>query len=301
MSNPTLVIMAAGMGSRYGGLKQMDPMDEQGNVIIDYSLYDAHRAGFNDVIFVTKEADLDLFKSTIGKRAESFLNVKYAIQDISDIPKGFTVPKERIKPWGTAHAIYACRHLIEGPFAVINADDYYGIEGFSSIYGFLSDENHDSNYVMVGYYLKNTLSENGHVARGICKLNNDTLSSITERTHIERVNNEIGYYSEDKWFPLPENTIVSMNMWGFSKDILEEIEKGFSVFLENNLKTNPLSCEYYLPSVVENVLAKGIHQVKVLISEDKWYGVTYKEDKPAVVEAFKTMHKNGLYPPNLSY
>lgn len=301
MSNPTLVIMAAGMGSRYGGLKQMDPMDEQGNVIIDYSLYDAHRAGFNDVIFVTKEADLDLFKSTIGKRAESFLNVKYAIQDISDIPKGFTVPKERIKPWGTGHAIYACRHLIEGPFAVINADDYYGIEGFSSIYGFLSDENHDSNYVMVGYYLKNTLSENGHVARGICELNNDTLSSITERTHIKRVNNEIGYYSEDKWFPLPENTIVSMNMWGFSKDILEEIEKGFSVFLENNLKTNPLSCEYYLPSVVENVLAKGFHQVKVLISEDKWYGVTYKEDKPAVVEAFKTMHKNGLYPPNLSY
>lgn len=296
MSNPTLVIMAAGMGSRYGGLKQMDPMDEQGNVIIDYSLYDAHRAGFNDVIFVTKQSDLDLFKSTIGKRAESFLNVKYAIQDISDIPDGFTVPDGRIKPWGTAHAIYACRHLIKGPFAVINADDYYGIDSFSSIYGFLSKENQDSSYVMVGYYLKNTLSENGHVARGICKLNNDTLCSITERTHIEKSNNEIGYYSEDKWFPLPENTVVSMNMWGFSRDILDEIEKGFSVFLENNLRTNPLSCEYYLPSVVESVLNGGIHQVKVLISEEKWYGVTYKEDKPSVVKAFKKMREIGLYP-----
>ena len=303
MKKPVLVIMAAGMGSRYGGLKQLDPVGNHGQLIIDYSIYDARRAGFETVVFVIKpEIEAD-FKAAIGDRIAKVMDVKYAYQIKEDLPDGYAVPAERTKPWGTAHAALAARDVVDGPFAIINADDYYGPEAYQKIYDYL-DSHEDTNvyeYVMVGYLIKNTVTENGSVARGVCEETEEQfLSQITERTKIEK--GPPPRFTEDDgqtWTELDENTIVSMNMWGFTRSFLDEALARFPAFLDKTLAENPLKGEYFLPSVVSQLIGEGKARVKVLRSEDKWYGVTYREDKPTVVAAIGEKTKSGLYPDNL--
>ena len=304
MSNkPVLVIMAAGMGSRYGGLKQLDPVGSHGQLIIDYSIYDAKRAGFETVVFVIKpEIEAD-FKEAIGDRVSKVMDVKYAYQLKEDLPEGYSVPAGRTKPWGTAHAALAARNIVDGPFAVINADDYYGPEAYQEIYNYLSTHQ-DGNmyeYVMVGYLLKNTVTENGTVARGVCEETADHfLTQVTERTKIEK--GEPPRYTEDDgatWTDLSADTIVSMNMWGFTRSFLDEALARFPAFLDKTLAENPEKGEYFLPTVVSQLIDEGKARVKVLRSEDKWYGVTYREDKPTVVAAIAEKTAAGLYPDRL--
>lgn len=304
MKKPVLVIMAAGMGSRYGGLKQIDPVDKEGQIIMDYSIYDAKRAGFEKVVFIIKKENEQDFREAIGERIAGHMEVAYAFQDINNIPGGFSVPEGRVKPWGTAHAVLSAVDEIDGPFAVINADDYYGEHAFRVIYDYLTMHEDDEKYryTMVGYRLKNTVTDNGYVSRGVCSLNEKKeLVSVTERTRIEKKGDGIAY-SEDSgstWTPIDGDTLVSMNMWGFTRSMLDEIEKGFPAFLESGLRENPMKCEYYLPAVVSALLAEDRAAVAVLESEDKWYGVTYKEDKPVVVAAVQEMKDAGLYPQKL--
>ncbi len=256
MKKPVLVIMAAGMGSRYGGLKQMDPVDENGHIIMDFSIYDAIRAGFEKVVFIIKKENEALFKECVGDRVAKKMQVEYVFQDLHNLPEGYIVPEGREKPWGTGHAVLSCLSAVDGPFAVINADDYYGREAFQIIYDFLTTHQDDEKYqyTMVGYYLKNTLTENGHVARGVCIADEEgKLTGITERTRIEKHAAGPAYTEDDgeTWTKLPEDTIVSMNMWGFTSSILQELNNRFARFLEENLRKNPLKCEYFLPFVVE--------------------------------------------------
>ena len=304
MSNkPVLVIMAAGMGSRYGGLKQLDPVGSHGQLIIDYSIYDAKRAGFETVVFVIKpEIEAD-FKEAIGDRVSKVMDVKYAYQLKEDLPEGYSVPAGRTKPWGTAHAALAARNIVDGPFAVINADDYYGPEAYQKIYNYLSTHQDGDmyEYVMVGYLLKNTVTENGTVARGVCEETADHfLTQVTERTKIEK--GEPPRYTEDDgatWTDLSADTIVSMNMWGFTRSFLDEALARFPAFLDKTLAENPEKGEYFLPTVVSQLIDEGKARVKVLRSEDKWYGVTYREDKPTVVAAIAEKTAAGLYPDRL--
>ncbi len=304
MNKPVLVIMAAGMGSRYGGLKQIDPVDAQGHIIMDFSIFDAKRAGFEKVIFIIKKENEKAFREAIGGRIEGVMETAYVYQDLSRIPEGFEVPADRVKPWGTAHAVLSAKDEIDGPFAVINADDYYGREAFEKIYQYLQSHEDDEKYryAMVGYRLENTLTENGHVARGICEINADgELVSVTERTRIEKKEQGAAYTEDDgvSWKELPAGTIVSMNMWGFTAGFLGEIEKGFAAFLEKGLQENPLKCEYFLPAVVSSLLHEDRAAVAVLTTADKWYGVTYKEDKPVVEQAVRAFRQSGLYPEKL--
>ena len=303
MNKPVLVIMAAGMGSRYGGLKQLDPVGSHGQLIIDYSIYDAKRAGFETVVFVIKpEIEAD-FKEAIGDRVSKVMDVKYAYQLKEDLPEGYSVPAGRTKPWGTAHAALAARDIIDGPFAIINADDYYGPKAFGEIFDYLT--NHPDGalyeYAMVGYLLKNTVTENGTVARGVCEETADHfLTQVTERTKIEK--GEPPRYTEDDgatWTDLSADTIVSMNMWGFTRSFLDEALARFPAFLDKTLAENPEKGEYFLPTVVSQLIDEGKARVKVLRSEDKWYGVTYREDKPAVVAAIAEKTAAGLYPDSL--
>lgn len=304
MKKPVLVIMAAGMGSRYGGLKQIDPIDQEGHIIMDFSMFDAKRAGFEKVVFIIKKEDEEDFKAAVGDRMAQYMDVSYAYQELNNIPEGFEVPEGRVKPWGTAHAVLSCIDQVDGPFAVINADDYYGAEAFKLIYDYLSTHEDDDKYryTMVGYKLGNTVTENGHVARGLCTMDeNGHLVAVTERTRIEMRDGGIAYSEDDgkTWTSVPEDTTVSMNMWGFSASILKEIKEGFAAFLEEGLKVNPMKCEYFLPSVVSNLLNEDRATVAVLKSADKWYGVTYKEDKPLVMEAIQKLKDQGLYPTHL--
>jgi len=301
MKKPVLAIMAAGMGSRYGGLKQMDPIDDNGHIIMDFSIYDAMRAGFEKVVFIIKKENEALFRECVGNRVAEKMEVEYVFQDLHNLPEGYSVPEGREKPWGTGHAVLSCLSAIDGPFAVINADDYYGKEAFRLIYNFLTShqDNEKYQYTMVGYYLKNTLTENGHVARGVCTIDQrEKLTAITERTRIEK--RESGpAYTEDEgatWTKLPEDTIVSMNMWGFTASMLQELNSRFAGFLEKNLSQNPLKCEYFLPFVVDELLRENKAEVTVLKSPDRWYGVTYKADKPVVVNAIRNLKAAGLYP-----
>ncbi|MCQ2507493.1 MAG: nucleotidyltransferase [Dorea sp.] len=304
MEKPVLVIMAAGMGSRYGGLKQIDPVDKEGHIIMDFSMFDAKRAGFEKVVFIIKEENFELFKESVGNRISEIMEVEYVFQKITNLPDGYQVPEGRVKPWGTAHAVLSALPKIHGPFAVINADDYYGKEAFQIIYDFLSTHNDDDKYryTMVGYLLGNTVTENGHVARGLCVVDEEgQLVSVTERTRIEKKEDGIAYTEDDgqTWTYVPAETIVSMNMWGFSRSILEEIRDRFPAFLDQALETNPLKGEFYLPSVVSSLLSEDKATVSVLTSTEKWYGVTYKEDKPVVEAAIASLKKNGVYPENL--
>ena len=305
MNKPVLVVMAAGMGSRYGGLKQVDPVGNHGQLIIDYSIYDARRAGFETVVFVIKHEIEDTFKAAIGDRLSKAIDVKYAFQELSDLPEGYAVPEGRVKPWGTAHAILAARRVVDGPFAVVNADDCYGPEGFREIYQYL--ESHPDRpgcyeYAMVGYRLGNTVTEHGHVARGVCEEDQEGyLLRVTEHTHIEKDGAD-ARFTEDggaTWHRLPGSTVVSMNLWGFTRSFLDEVQARFPAFLDRALAQDPLKAEYFLPGVVTQLLEEGKARVKVLRSSDKWYGVTYKEDKPQVVRAIAEKTAAGLYPDRL--
>ncbi len=305
MNKPVLVVMAAGMGSRYGGLKQVDPVGNHGQLIIDYSIYDARRAGFETVVFVIKHEIEDTFKAAIGDRLSKVIDVKYAFQELSDLPEGYAVPEGRVKPWGTAHAILAARRVVDGPFAVVNADDCYGPEGFREIYQYLKshpDRPGCYEYAMVGYRLGNTVTEHGHVARGVCEEDQEGyLLRVTEHTHIEKDGAD-ARFTEDggaTWHRLPGSTVVSMNLWGFTRSFLDEVQARFPAFLDRALAQDPLKAEYFLPGVVTQLLEEGKARVKVLRSSDKWYGVTYKEDKPQVVRAIAEKTAAGLYPDRL--
>lgn len=301
MKKPVLVIMAAGMGSRYGGLKQIDPVDPQGHIIMDFSLYDAMKAGFEKVIFVIKRENEKDFREAIGDRAAKYMQAEYAFQELSDLPQGCEVPEGRVKPWGTGHAVLSCRNLLDGPFVVINADDYYGRSAFEQLYGYLTthEDGEKYAYAMVGYVLENTLTENGHVARGICETDGKGhLAGITERTHIEKRGGDTAYTEDGgaSWHVIKAGSTVSMNMWGFTGSFMKELEAGFGPFLKKGLKENPLKCEYFLPGAVDSLIAEGKAEVAVLKSFDRWYGVTYREDKEKVMEAIRKMKEEGIYP-----
>ena len=301
MKEPILVIMAAGMGSRYGGLKQMDPVGSAGEAILDYSVFDARRAGFKRVVFLIKHEIEEDFRRLVGDRLAKQIEVQYAFQEKDKLPAPFTVPEGRVKPWGTGHAVLCCRELIDAPFIVINADDYYGPDAFKTAYNQLinlKDDADKAHYFMVGYKIGNTLTENGHVARGVCSVNEqDYLTGVVERTHIISTSDG-ALYSEDMqtYHRIPEDTLVSMNLWGFTTSYLDALVAGFPAFLEDAMANNPLKGEYFLPTVVNNLLTAGRCDVKVLPSHDKWYGVTYKEDKQVVQDALRTMSEEGLYP-----
>lgn len=305
MNKPVLVVLAAGMGSRYGGLKQMDSVAGHGQSIIDYSIYDARRAGFEKVIFVIKRALEEDFRRLVGDRIARGIQVEYAFQELDDLPAGYAVPAGRKKPWGTTHAVLAARDLIHGPFAVINSDDYYGPEAFRLIYDFLSTQDEAAvpqRYAMVSYLLGNTVTDNGSVARGVCRVGEDgLLREVVEHTRIEKDGSDARSTLDggETWVHLPGSTPVSMNFWGFQRSFVDEGEARFPEFLDRILAENPEKGEFYLPLLVSRLIGEGKAQVRVLPSEDKWYGVTYREDKPGVVVALADMTARGLYPENL--
>ena len=305
MKKPVLVVMAAGMGSRYGGLKQIDPVGSHGEAILDYSLYDAHEAGFETAVIIIKEAIKKDFMDTVGARLKSCpMEIRYAYQELTKLPEGFTVPEGRTKPFGTCHAVLCAKEEIDGaPFAVINADDYYGKEAFRIIYNHLCKAADGAvyDYCMVSYQLGNTVTENGSVARGICTTDTQgMLTSVVERTRIEKYDGGI-HFTEDgeTWTDVTYETPVSMNMWGFTPSFLEEAQAMFPTFLAENVPQNPLKAEFYLPSLVSHLLEGGKATVKVLSSPDKWYGVTYAADKPQVMAALQAMAAQGMYPDGL--
>lgn len=285
----TLVVMAAGMGSRFGGLKQLEPVGRNGEVILDFSVYDALAAGFDKVVFVIKHQIEDDFKRIVGDRISKKVKVEYAFQEIDDLPDGFTAPAERTKPWGTAQAILCCKDLVNEPFVVVNADDYYGKSAFVKMYDYLKKET--GNYAMVGFRLSNTLTENGTVSRGVCKEENGFLTYIEERTKID---SSCRYTADgENWIQMEPDTVVSMNMWGFTPDIFTHLHTYFVNFLKESLEVPKSEC--LLPMAVAQLIYNNRKQVAVLVAEDKWYGVTYKEDKEAVVAAISALEKQGLY------
>jgi len=292
----TLLVMAAGMGSRYGGLKQMDPIGPNGEFILDYTILDAVRAGFTKAVFVIKKENEQAFRETVGDRVGKLIDVEYAFQDLNDMPEGFSVPEGRVKQWGTGHAVLAARHLIKGGFAAVNADDLYGQESFVLLHDFLADPNKAACGCMAGYILKNTLTENGSVARGVCECNeNGILQSITERTKIARgEDGNTAYLENDVWHPVDENSIVSMNAWALTEGFMESCEKGFVDFLQN--VTDPLKQEYYLPTAVWNFSKECGKPLCVKKTGARWYGVTYKEDKETVVAYIRSQIDAGVYP-----
>ncbi len=297
---PTLVIMAAGMGSRFGGLKQMTPVDAEGDFILDFSLFDAYRAGFRRVAFIIKPEMEETFRERVGSRVSDCFHIDYVHQTADLLPEGYSVPEGREKPWGTGHAVACCREVIEGPFAVINADDFYGPEAFSTIYRFLTENEDENCYAMVGYRLRNTVTENGSVARGVCEANDGLLTGITERTKIYKRGDDAAYTEDSETFvPLAGDTVVSMNFWGFTNSFLQELWTRFPAFLDKALAENPLKAEYFLPSVVNDRLKAGEVRVRLLPCEENWYGVTYKEDLAGVQDAVSAMKTKGLYPKEL--
>lgn len=298
MRDPILVIMAAGMGSRYGGPKQIDPVGAHGEILIDYSIYDALKAGFRRVVCIlTKRIEAD-FKEILGDRLGRICEVRYAYQT-GVLPEGFAPPADRAKPWGTGHAILSCGDLIDAPFCVINADDYYGPGAFRSMYDFLRHAEEPEEYAMVGYRLSKTLTENGHVARGVCTVEGGWLRDIHERTHIERRDGAPAYTENGEWFPLSPESTVSMNLWGFTPGIMPELERQFHTFLREMLPRDPRGAEFFLPEAVRCLLAAGKVRVRVFPSEDRWYGVTYRQDKPAVERAIAEKTAGGVYPADL--
>lgn len=296
---PVLLIMAAGMGSRYGGLKQLDPVTDAGEIILDFSLYDAFMAGFKRAVLVIKKETEELFRKHFDGGAASLMDISYAFQDVQDVPDGFIVPEGRVKAWGTGHAVLTARELIHAPFAVINADDYYGPHAFHLLYDFLTRANDDARYAyaMVGYKIENTITEHGTVSRGICTLAEDgTLQDITERTEIMRGEAGRIVYLYPQETAIEEGSVVSMNFWGFTESMMQELADGFPVFLSEQTKETVESAEYFLPAVVDKLIKEDKARVQVFTSPDRWYGVTYKEDKECVVNAFRAMKDKGIYP-----
>ena len=301
MSTPTLIVMAAGMGSRYGGLKQLDAVGPHGQVILDYSVYDAYRAGFERVVFVIKPEIEAAFRERVGERIARKMDARYVFQTLEDLPAGYSAPEGRVKPWGTCHAVLAARGEVDGPFAVINADDRYGPEGFRGIYEHFKRAS-AGEYCMAGYLLGNTLTENGSVARGVCETDSEgRLVSVTERTRIEKTASG-ARYTEDggaSWTDIALDSTVSMNLWGFTRDFMDEAWERFPAFLDRTLRENPLKGEYFLPGVVTQLLEEGRASVRVLRTRDRWYGVTYKEDRASVTAAFGRLTEEGVYPEEL--
>ena len=293
---PALVVMAAGMGSRYGGLKQIDPVDEYGNIIMDFSIFDAKEAGFEKVVFIIKKAIEKEFKENVGKRMERRVQVEYVYQELDKVPEGFEVPEERVKPWGTGHAILCCKDVVNEPFAVINADDYYGADSFRILGDFLrSVKDRKNSYCMIGFNIENTLSENGGVSRGLCEVDSDGfLSGVKECHGIERKEGRLIQVEEGENVPFPENASVSMNMWGFTPDYFDYSEKAFVEFLKEH--GNDLKTEFYIPSVVNDLINNGTVTLKVEQTPNRWFGVTYAADREATVAQFKKLVEEGLYP-----
>ena len=303
MAKPVLVVMAAGMGSRYGGLKQIDPVGSHGEAILDYSIYDAYEAGFETTVIIIKDAIRKDFMDTVGARLEkSPMEIRYAYQELDKLPAGYTNPEGRVKPWGTCHAVLCAKDVIgDAPFAVINADDYYGKSAFKVIYDYLAANEDPNGYCMVGFQLGNTVTDHGSVARGVCVANTEGyLTNIVERTRIEKYEGGIHYTVDgENWVDVPAETTVSMNMWGYMPSFMDELESSFPKFLDKALVENPMKGEYFLPLAVDKLINSGEATVKVLTSPDKWYGVTYAADKPMVVAALQGMTAEGKYPDGL--
>ena len=303
-NKPALIIMAAGMGSRFGGLKQVTPLGPSGEMIIDYSIHDAIEAGFERVVFVIKHEIEEVFKEMVGKRIEEKIKVDYVFQELNVLPEGYSIPDGRKKPYGTGHAVWCCRNVVKGPFMVINADDYYGKKCFKLVYDFITKKSDDvkKHIVMAGYILENTLTENGSVSRGVCEIDKDgKIVSLTERTQIE-LHNGKAEYTEDggqSWVAIPAGSYVSMNCWGFPEGVFDFFEKEFFKFLDTNLKDNPIKAEFYLPFTANAMQSEGLADITVLPTDDKWYGVTYSEDKQMVMNALKAKADNGVYHQNL--
>lgn len=296
MKQPTLVVLAAGMGSRFGGLKQMTPVDNCGNSILHYSIYDACKAGFGKVVFVIKHAiEADFRKITAD--LEKHIEVAYVYQETDMLPKGFSVPEGRLKPWGTGHAVLCARDAIDGPFAVINSDDFYGRGTYMKLAEFLRQERAENEHAMIGYLLRNALTENGSVARGVCEVRDGLLTKVTERTKIYKRGEDAAFTEDDVHFePLAGSTLVSMNFWGYQRSMLDELERLFPLFLQENLPVNPIKCEFYLPFATDELIQSGKAVVRMLTTDETWYGVTYREDLPSVQAAIASMHAAGLYP-----
>lgn len=300
MKDVTLVVLAAGMGSRYGGLKQIDPIGPNGEIILELSAYDAIRAGFNKIVFIIKKAIEDEFKKAVGDKIAKHVQVEYVYQEIDAcLPKGYEIPEGRVKPWGTAHAVLCCKDCIHEPFAVINADDYYGISSFQKLHDYLINNEVPRAYSLVGFILKNTLTDHGSVARGVCKTEQGRLIGVDERTKIERRDGIVQYYEQDTWHDVDENALVSMNMWGFTPAFIEELDSVFQNFLDYEVTKNPLKSECYIPITVDQLIKANKASVTVLSSEDKWYGVTYQEDKPVVKAGITKLIEDGKYPTKL--
>ena len=298
---PTLVILAAGMGSRFGGLKQITAVDDHGHAIIDFSLYDAYRAGFRKVAFIIKHEIEEDFKAAVGRRMERYFDVKYVFQQLDRLPEGYAVPEGRVKPFGTGHAVLCAKDAVDGPFAVINADDFYGPSAYQTLYDYLVSEHPANEHAMVAYQLRNTVTEHGTVARGICEVKDGLLAGVTERTKIKKDGSD-GAYTEDDgqtWIPLSGDSPVSMNFWGFSPSMMEELEKRFPAWLDENLPKNPLKCEYFLPSVANALIQEGEGSVRVLPCHETWHGITYREDMDSVVSYIADLRSRGVYPETL--
>lgn len=297
MKKTKLVVMAAGLGSRFGGLKQMEPITDENEIILDFACYDAVKAGFEDIIFVIKPEMEELFKERVLAPMEKHVNTSYVFQSREQLPEEYSVPEGRSKPWGTCHAVMAARDLLDGPFAVINSDDYYGKDAFKKVYDFMTANNDENTFCMAGYHVEKTLSDQGAVTRGICETENGYVTQIDETRGIEH--GKDGKIIDAEGHEITEGTIVSMNFWGFTEKMMDEMVSGFPVFLDNDVVNDPMKAEYLLPVEVGRLLGEGKCRVRVLETADKWYGVTYKEDKEIVTEAFKKMKKEGKYPQKL--
>ena len=300
MQEPTLVILAAGMGSRFGGLKQITAVDDHGHAIIDFSLYDAYRAGFRKVVFIIKHEIEEDFKNRVGRRMEKYFDVKYVYQQLDVLPAGYSVPEGRVKPWGTGHAVMCCAGVVDGPFAVINADDFYGPSAYSTLFDYLKEDRADNEHAMVAYELRKTVTENGSVARGICSVENGYLTDVVERTHIEKRGDDAAFTEDGVNFVAVSGSVpVSMNFWGFGKSMLRELQGRFPAWLDENLPANPLKCEYFLPSVANAVIKENRGSVRILNCHETWHGITYKEDMDSVVNYLAELRRQGIYPDSL--
>ena len=297
MKEPVLAILAAGMGSRYGGLKQIDTIGNNGESIIDFSIYDAIKAGFKKVILIIREEHESAFEESLGRKIRPFIEVEYCFQDIHDLPEGFKVPEGREKPWGTTHALLALRKTIDAPFMIINADDYYGYDSFAVMYDFLKNKVSDQDFSMVGFILENTLTDHGTVSRAICNVKDGCLSEIVERAKIKKTSEGASYTEDDEtWVAIPSKNLVSMNYWGFTPKVIEYCQEIFEQFLKDNLAENPMKCEHVIPTAVSDMIHTTSVKVHMLESESRWFGVTYREDKPYVVEMLLKYKEEGLYP-----
>ena len=297
MQEPTLVILAAGMGSRFGGLKQITAVDDHGHAIIDFSLYDAYRAGFRKVVFIIKHEIEEDFKNRVGRRMEKYFDVKYVYQQLDVLPAGYAVPEGRVKPWGTGHAVMCCAGVVDGPFAVINADDSYGPSAYTTLFDYLKEDRADNEHAMVAYELRKTVTENGSVARGICSVENGYLTDVVERTHIEKRGDDAAFTEDGVNFvPVSGSVPVSMNFWGFGKSMLRELQNRFPAWLDENLPKNPLKCEYFLPFVANSIIKEGMGSIRILNCRETWHGITYKEDMDSVVNYLAELRRQGVYP-----